>query len=289
MRDAAPGSGAQLAAGDDSGSARSSSRGWGATGHRRLLLAIAEPLAGRVARADPSPASWPITPGLAAAAESLGRAHGRRSLHADRRAVGRVPTSRVARMLDSWLLAIEQDVDLVLVCSPRRRLLDYHGARATSSVLLAATSPSLIGREPAPGPVLVPFAGTDHDWSAIQLGVWLAGSWQVPLASPGGGRGWPRREPPARERVPRRSARAGRRCRAHSSSRPARRRSLLRLRRPASRAPFGPPAQRDGLGPSRWARGRQAATRRCWCARGLRPGGLAPPENLTHFTWSLKG
>ena len=39
----------------------------------------------------------------------------------------------------------------------------------------------LTGREPAPGPVLVPFAGTDHDWSAIELGAWLAGSWQVPL------------------------------------------------------------------------------------------------------------
>ena len=39
----------------------------------------------------------------------------------------------------------------------------------------------LTGGEPAPGPVLVPFAGTDHDWSAIELGAWLAGSWQVPL------------------------------------------------------------------------------------------------------------
>ena len=39
----------------------------------------------------------------------------------------------------------------------------------------------LFGGEPAPGPVLVPFAGTDHDWSAIELGAWLAGSWQVPL------------------------------------------------------------------------------------------------------------
>ena len=34
---------------------------------------------------------------------------------------------------------------------------------------------------PVPGPVLVPFAGAEHDWSAIELGAWLAGSWKVPL------------------------------------------------------------------------------------------------------------
>ena len=36
-------------------------------------------------------------------------------------------------------------------------------------------------RRPAPGPVLVPFAGAEHDWAAIELGAWLAGSWKVTL------------------------------------------------------------------------------------------------------------
>ena len=32
----------------------------------------------------------------------------------------------------------------------------------------------LVGGEARPGDVLVPFAGADHDWSAIELGAWLA-------------------------------------------------------------------------------------------------------------------
>ena len=40
---------------------------------------------------------------------------------------------------------------------------------------------ALVGGEPAPGPLLVPFVGAEHDWSAIELGAWLAGAWQVPL------------------------------------------------------------------------------------------------------------
>ena len=36
-------------------------------------------------------------------------------------------------------------------------------------------------RRVAPGPLLVPFVGAEHDWSAIELGAWLAGAWDVPL------------------------------------------------------------------------------------------------------------
>ena len=40
---------------------------------------------------------------------------------------------------------------------------------------------ALVGSEPVPGPLLVPFVGAEHDWSAIELGAWLAGAWHVPL------------------------------------------------------------------------------------------------------------
>src|SRR5207247_632348 len=76
-------------------------------------------------------------------------------------------------------LATEQDVDLVLVAAPPELLGDHE------LVELLRTAPCdvgvLVGDGPAAGPVLVPFAGTDHDWSAIELGAWLAGSWQAPL------------------------------------------------------------------------------------------------------------
>jgi hypothetical protein len=40
---------------------------------------------------------------------------------------------------------------------------------------------ALVGEEPTPGPLLVPFVGAEHDWTAIELGAWLASAWQVPL------------------------------------------------------------------------------------------------------------
>ena len=46
--------------------------------------------------------------------------------------------------------------------------------------------------------------------------------------------------------------------------------------------------RKDGLGPTRSA---LAATGRpaLLVRKGLRPGGLAPAENLTRFTWSILG
>ena len=137
--------------------------------------------------------------------------------------------------------------------------------------------------------MLVPFAGAEHDWSAIELGAWLAGSWQVPLRLAGpaveGGRDASRLLASASLAVQRALgvaaepllvepgpaalvAAAARRRDRRSSACPtagARRASA----RPARRSP---------------AAGRPALLVR----KGLRPGGLAPAENLTRFTWSLR-
>ena len=147
----------------------------------------------------------------------------------------------------------------------------------------------LSGGEPAPGPVLVPFAGTDHDWSAIELGAWLAESWQVPLRLAG----------PAVE-----GGRDASRLLASASL--AVQRALGVAAEPLLVEP-GPDAlvaaaadagvtvvglsdrwRKDGLGPSRAALA-GSRTPTLLVRKGLRPGGLAPAENLTRFTWSLKG
>ena len=136
--------------------------------------------------------------------------------------------------------------------------------------------------------MLVPFAGTDHDWSAIELGAWLAGSWQVPLRLAG----------PAVE-----GGRDASRLLASASL--AVQRALGVAAEPLLVEP-GPEAlvaaaadagvtvvglsdrwRKDGLGPTRAAlagSGRPTLLVR----KGLRPGGLAPAENLTRFTWSLR-
>ncbi len=146
----------------------------------------------------------------------------------------------------------------------------------------------LTGGEPAAGPVLVPFAGTDHDWSAIELGAWLAGSWQVPLRLAG----------PAVE-----GGRDASRLLASASL--AVQRALGVAAEPLLVEP-GPDAlvaaaadagvtvvglsdrwRKDGLGPTRAALA-GSGTPTLLVRKGLRPGGLAPAENLTRFTWSLR-
>ena len=46
--------------------------------------------------------------------------------------------------------------------------------------------------------------------------------------------------------------------------------------------------RKDGLGPTRGALAASGHPT-LLVRKGLRPGGLAPAENLTRFTWSLRG
>jgi DNA-binding SARP family transcriptional activator len=187
---------------------------------------------------------------------------------------------------DASRLAVEQDVDLILVSSDSELLGD---ARLAG---LLRTAPCdvgvLAGAGPSPGPVLVPFAGAEHDWSAIELGAWLAGGWEVPLRLAG----------PAVE-----GGKDASRLLASASL--AVQRALRVAAEPLLVEP-GPDAlvdaaretavavvgltdrwQKEGLGPTRSALARSGVPT-LLVRRGLRPGGLAPAENLTRFTWSLR-
>ena len=224
--------------------------------------------------------------GLAAAAESLKEHTEALAAARRRRAVGRVH-ERLAR--SGRRRGSRPSRTSTSCSSPRRPALlddpDLGDLLRTAPCDVAVVT----GGEPAPGPVLVPFAGTDHDWSAIELGAWLAGSWQVPLRLAGpGGRGRPGREPPAGERLARRSARAGR-C-GGAAPRRAGPGALVAAAADAGVAVVGLSDRwrKDGLGPTR-ARSPAAARPTLLVRKGLRPGGLAPAENLTRFTWSLSG
>jgi DNA-binding SARP family transcriptional activator len=182
-------------------------------------------------------------------------------------------------------LATEQDVDLVLLAGPK--LLDDP---EVAEVLRTAPCDVavVVGQKATPGAVLVPFTGTEHDWSAIELGAWLAGTWQVPLRLAG----------PAVE-----GGKDASRLLASASL--AVQRALGIAAEPLLVEP-GPEhlvAAADagaisvvGLS-ERWraegigsARAALAASGRSTILvrKGLRPGGLAPPQNLTRFTWSLR-
>jgi DNA-binding SARP family transcriptional activator len=181
-------------------------------------------------------------------------------------------------------LAAEQDVDLVLVAGVG--LLDDPEVTA-----LLRTAPCDVavaaGAKAAPGAVLVPFGGNEHDWSAIELGAWLAGSWQVPLRLAGpaaeGGKDASRLLASASLAVQRALGIAAE--------------PLLVEPGPNQLAAAADAAAISVIGLSeRWrteglgsARAALAASGRpvLLVRKGLRPGGIAPPQNLTRFTWSL--
>src|SRR5579864_3589549 len=186
-------------------------------------------------------------------------------------------------------LGDEQDVDLLLVDGDMALLDD-----PVIAALLAAAPCDvavLTGGESRPGPVLVPFVGTEHDWSAVELGAWIAGAFGITLLLAG----------------PRRGANGRDSSRMLASASLAVQRSLgvatepllldpapealLAAARDAGMVAIGLSDRwrRDGLGQARGALVADAACPVVLVRRGLRPGGLAPREQLTRFTWSLRG
>jgi DNA-binding SARP family transcriptional activator len=186
-------------------------------------------------------------------------------------------------------LTTEQDADLLLL-DARPALLEDEVTRAVLraapcdvAVFVARNSP------PAPGPVLVPFTGAEHDWSAVEFGAWLARNQDVPLRLAG----------------PEETGRDASRLLARASL--AVQRALGVAAEPLLLEP-GPDGlvraagdaalvvlglsdrwRKDGLGPVRSALTTRARPPVVLVRRGLRPGGLAPPESYTRFTWSIGG
>ena len=185
-------------------------------------------------------------------------------------------------------LATEQDVDLLLVDGGPELddpVLDALISRAPCDVAVHVGR----GGPPREGPVLVPFAGGDHDWAAVEVGAWIAGARDVPLRLAGPAEGADRDA-----------------SRALASASLAVQRVLGIATEPVLVAPAPPDVlavAEDacvvvvGL-PERWRRGGLGRIRGALAAgarpdallvrRGLRPGGLAPRETLTRFTWTLR-
>jgi DNA-binding SARP family transcriptional activator len=184
-------------------------------------------------------------------------------------------------------VASEQDVDLLLVDgSPDLDdpVLETVLARAPCDVAVHVGR----GEPPREGAVLVLFAGGDHDWTAVEVGAWIAGAQGVPLRLAGPAEGSERDA-----------------SRALASASLAVQRVLGVAAEPMLLAPaagdvlaaaeeaavavVGLPERwrRDGLGVVRGTLAREARPPALLVRRGLRPGGLAPRESLTRFTWTL--
>jgi hypothetical protein len=149
----------------------------------------------------------------------------------------------------------------------------------------------VVGAELRQGPILVPFVGAVHDWAAIELGAWAAGALGESLRIAG-----PRRGSDARDA-----------SRLLASASLAVQRTLGIAAEPLLIEP-GPDAllaaaddaglvvvglsdrwRSGGLGGSRAALAASSQVAVVIVRRGLRPGGLAPREARTRFTWTLRG
>jgi hypothetical protein len=196
-------------------------------------------------------------------------------------------------------LASQQNVDLLLF-DATDELAGLRG-QAPEVMLLLAGAPCDVallvavgGRTPAPGPdqpVLVPFGGAAHEWAAAEIGAWLAAAVGAPLRLVGTA---------ADEEAGRRDA-----------SRLLATASLVVQKVAGIEAepvlvPPGPGAviaaaegagllvvglsdrwQHEGVGGARLSLAGGAAPPILFVRGGLRPGGLAPSETLTRFTWTL--
>jgi DNA-binding SARP family transcriptional activator len=187
---------------------------------------------------------------------------------------------------DAVRMAAELDCDLLLLDAPAELL----ESPILSAILAGAPCDvaALVGDEPAPGPLLVPFVGAAHDWAAIELGAWLAGAWEVPLRLAGPsveGRDSSRLLASASLAVQRALGVA-----AEPLLLAQGREELVRASRDAALVVAGLSDRwhKEGLGPARGALTATATPPTLLVRRGLRPGGLAPRESLTRFTWSLR-
>jgi DNA-binding SARP family transcriptional activator len=191
-------------------------------------------------------------------------------------------------------LASEQDVALTIVAAPPSLL--RRGVPDPDLALVLAQAPcdvALIVTKPpgVEGPVVVPFGGADHDWAAVELGAWLARGRGAPLRLVGA------------TAVPYAGKRDASRLLFHASL--AVQRAVGVAAEPLLTSPGHEgilAASKDagllvvglsdrwhleGLGPARLALAMGARPPTLLVRRGQRPGGLAPREQLTRFTWSV--
>jgi DNA-binding SARP family transcriptional activator len=195
---------------------------------------------------------------------------------------------------DAALLATEQDVDLVLVeASPA--LLES-GRPDDDLAVILERAPCDVGvftgtGDLADGPLVTPFGGVEHDWSAIELAAWLAASLGTTLRLLG------------TEADPAHGRRDASRLLSRASLLvqqivgivtepvliPAGTQGVVEAAADARLLVLGLSDRwrSEGLGPTRLAVAANASVPILFVRGGLRPSGIAPPETLTRFTWTL--
>jgi DNA-binding SARP family transcriptional activator len=142
------------------------------------------------------------------------------------------------------------------------------------------------------GPIITPFGGADHDWSAIELAAWLARSLPTTLRLVGTEADDERRRRDASRLLARASLLVQQLVGIVTEPvlAPAGRDGLLDAAAGARLIVIGLSDRwrTEGIGAARAAVAAGADCPTLFVRRGLRPGGIAPSETLTRFTWTLE-
>ncbi|HEU0336359.1 MAG TPA: BTAD domain-containing putative transcriptional regulator [Gaiellaceae bacterium] len=201
---------------------------------------------------------------------------------------------------DALAIAAQEDVDLLLLDAPAALL--ERGEPGDELELLFSEAPCdvavLVPRGDRPpavsagAPVLVPFGGADHEWTAVEIGAWIASVHESRLQL-AGTEGDPD---------------AGRRDASKLLARAAL--IVQRIAQVPTEPVLVPPGERgmidaaaaaglvvlglssrwrdEGIDGARLAVLRDSRPPALLVRRGLRPGGLAPRGSFTRFTWTLE-
>jgi DNA-binding SARP family transcriptional activator len=250
------------------------------------LLALAKPLATAESPRELIVAGVVAPAELPAATDEL--AARRNELLAQGHAARAAAFSSPAPGEDIVRLASQESVELLLMDAGEAPLAGPAGVvleRAPCDVALLVRA----GGPPRDGPVVVPFGAAEHDWAALELGAWVARATGARLRLMGA---------------------ADRRGDGRDASRLLADASLIVQRtanvvaEPLLAAPGGGLAtlaegagllvvglserwRQEGLGKVRAKIASDPLAPTVLVRRGARPGGLAPPETRTCFSWSL--
>jgi hypothetical protein len=256
------------------------------------LLSIAEPLArqppGELILTRLLRERSDVAPATAELAET-------RSALADRGVAARVAAYTSSEPgSDAAMLASEHDADLLLVPATRELLQHGHLDDNLTEILERAPCDVAVlaaGANAVTGPVVTPFGGVEHDWSAIEVAARIAGSLGTTLRLLGTEPDLARGRRDASRLLGRASLMVQQVVGIVTQPVliPAGDEGVVRAAQDARLLVMGLSDRwrTEGIGSARLSVAAAVQVPILFVRHGLRPSGIAPQETFTRFTWTL--